>query len=288
MSDGGHDLDLVARQFERQRARLQVLAQRILGSRAEAEDAVQEAWLRLSRSETEEIDNLAGWLTTVVSRVCLTMLHSRAQRGEDGLGEFDAPEAGLDPEQQVVLDDSIGAALVVVLDTLAPSERLAFVLHDLFAVPFDEIATVLGKTPAAARQLASRARRRMRTVGEVRADRDRQRVVVEAFLSASRGGDFAALLRLLDPEVVLRADAVAVASGAVSGARGARAVAEVFAGRAKRALPALIDGLAGAIWAVDEVPRVVFEFTVRDERIIGIELLADPDVLGELRLELIA
>ncbi|MFE3105161.1 sigma-70 family RNA polymerase sigma factor [Nocardia tengchongensis] len=280
------ELDLVAREFELQRGRLQALAQRMLGSAAEAEDAVQESWLRLSRSETEGIENLAGWLTTVVSRVCLNMLQSRGTRREDALEDYDAPEAAFGPEQEALLGDSIGAALLVVLDTLTPTERLAFVLHDMFAVPFEDIAPILGKTPAAARQLASRGRRRVRGVDEIATDRDRQQEVVDAFLSASRGGDFAALLELLDPDVVVRADAIGITMGAEPEVRGAQAVAATFAGRAKSARPALVDGLAGLVWTTGGVPRVVFDFTVVDGRITAIELLADPGLLGELDLEL--
>ncbi|MEV6769751.1 sigma-70 family RNA polymerase sigma factor [Nocardia sp. NPDC051030] len=287
MGNGQGDLDLVARQFEQQRGRLQAVAHRMLGSAVEAEDAVQEAWLRLSRSETAEIDNLAAWLTTVVARVCLNMLQSRSTRREDPLDGHDAPDAVFDPEQEVLLGDSIGAALLVVLDTLTPTERLAFVLHDMFAVPFDDIAPILGKTPAAARQLASRARRRVRGVEEVSADRDRQQQVVEAFLAASRAGEFAALLELLDPDVVLRADAMAITVGADSEVRGRDAVAKTFAGRAKAAQLALIDGRAGLVWGPGGTPRVVFAFAVTAGRITGIELLADPEMLAGLELELL-
>ncbi|MEV0468001.1 sigma-70 family RNA polymerase sigma factor [Nocardia tengchongensis] len=280
------ELDLVAREFELQRGRLQALAQRMLGSAAEAEDAVQESWLRLSRSETDGIENLAGWLTTVVSRVCLNMLQSRGTRREDALEDYDAPEAAFGPEQEALLGDSIGVALLVVLETLTPTERLAFVLHDMFAVPFEDIAPILGKTPAAARQLASRGRRRVRGVDEIATDRDRQQEVVDAFLAASRGGDFAALLELLDPDVVVRADAIGITMGAEPEVRGAQAVATTFAGRAKAARPALVDGLAGLVWTTGGVPRVVFDFTVVDGRITAIELLADPGLLGELDLEL--
>ncbi|WP_067822829.1 sigma-70 family RNA polymerase sigma factor [Nocardia inohanensis] len=287
MGSGHGDLDLVAREFEAQRGRLRALAQRMLGSSGEAEDAVQEAWVRLSRSEAGEIDNLAGWLTTVVARVCLNMLQSRSVRREDPLDEFDAPEPALDPEQQALLGDSIGAALLVVLDTLPPTERLAFVLHDMFAVPFDDIAPILGKSPAATRQLASRGRRRVRGVSEVAADRDRQRRVVDAFLTASREGDFAALLELLDPDVVLRSDATAIATGSAPEAIGARAVAETFAGRAQQARLALVDGLAGLVWAPGGTPRVVFDFTVTGGRVTGIELLADPELLAGLRVDLL-
>ncbi|GAB0108605.1 sigma-70 family RNA polymerase sigma factor [Nocardia sp. JMUB6875] len=285
MGNGQDDLNLVALEFEVQRGRLQALAQRMLGSAAEAEDAVQEAWLRLSRSETAEIDNLAGWLTTVVSRVCLNMLQSRGTRREDALEDYDAPEAAIGPEQEALLGDSIGAALLVVLDTLSPTERLAFVLHDMFAVPFEDIAPILGKTPAAARQLASRGRRRVRGIDEITIDRERQQEVVTAFLAASRSGDFAALLELLDPDVVVRADAIGIAMGADAEVRGAQAVANTFAGRARAARPVLVDGLAGLVWMTAGTPRMVFDFTVVDGRIAGIEMLADPILLAELDLE---
>ena len=219
----------LAERFEPQRARLSAVAYRMLGSQPEAEDAVQEAWVRLSRSDTSEVENLAGWLTTVTARVCLDMLRSRASRREDPLGDG-VLEAGVgsaavaDPEDEAVLADSVGLALLVVLDTLSPAERLAFVLHDLFAVPFEEIAPIVGRSPAAARQLASRGRRRVRGASTgPELDPGRQREVVGAFLAASREGDFASLVELLDPEVVLRADGAAVAVGAdhddVPGAR---------------------------------------------------------------------
>ncbi len=277
------DADLLARQFEQQRDRLRALAFRILGSTGEAEDAVQEAWLRLSRTDAAEVENLPGWLTTVTGRICLNMLSSRKTRREDPLADHEPP-AVVGPEHDVLLGDSIGAALLVVLDTLSPPERLAFVLHDLFGMPFDEIAPILGKTAPAARQLASRARRRVRGVEEVEVDRDRQRQVVEAFLNASRAGEFAELLALLDPDVVLRADGAAALMGATAEVRGAGAVAETFCGRAKAALLTLVDGNAGAVWSTGGTPRMVFDFTVTDGRITAIEMLADPSLLAELDL----
>ncbi|PXX62185.1 RNA polymerase sigma-70 factor (ECF subfamily) [Nocardia tenerifensis] len=277
------DENFLAARFEEHRTHLYGVAYRILGTGAEADDAIQEAWLRLSRSDADEIDNLGGWLTTVVARVCLNMLQSRKTRREEPLDDHDPIELVTGPEHEVVLGDSIGLALLVVLDTLTPAERLAFVLHDMFAVPFDEIAPIVGKTPAAARQLASRARRRMQGA-RASADRDRQREVVAAFLAASRGGDFAALLTLLDPEVVLRVDAAAMATGAAA-AFGADAVAQTFAGRAQAARSALVDGRAGAVWSVGGQPRVVFEFTVSGGRIVAIDLLADPETLDQLVLE---
>ncbi|REK92248.1 RNA polymerase subunit sigma-70, partial [Streptomyces inhibens] len=226
--------EFLAERFEQHRARLRAVAYRVLGSAGEADDAVQEAWLRLSRSDTDEVANLGGWLTTVVARVALNMLRSRETRREDPWDMHRAQagnggaETAVDPEQQAVLADSVGGALLVVLDTLAPAERLAFVLHDMFAVPFDEIAPIVERSPGATRKLASRARRRVQgAVNVPETDIGRQREVVDAFLAASRDGDFEALLALLDPEVELRTDAAAALAGA-SAARGAAAVAETF------------------------------------------------------------
>jgi RNA polymerase sigma factor (sigma-70 family) len=288
------DREWLARRFEEQRPHLRAVAYRMLGSPGEAEDAVQEAWFRLSRSDAEEIENLGGWLTTVVSRVCLDMLRSRGTRREEPLdAQRDGVAAGAtgpaEPEREALLADAIGPALLVVLDTLEPAERLAFVLHDLFAVPFDEIAPMVGRSPAAARQLASRARRRVQgATSGIDADLARQRAVVDAFLAASRDGEFEALLALLDPDVVLRADGAAVEGGAPREARGAAAVAETFAGRAKAAQPALVDGAVGLAWAQRGEVRVVFDLIITRGRIAAIELLADPDLLGQLELELLA
>jgi RNA polymerase sigma factor (sigma-70 family) len=286
------DRDWLAEQFEAHRTHLRAVAYRMLGSVSDADDAVQESWLRLSRSDTGEVRNLGGWLTTVVARVSLDMLRSRTARREDQF-EPDGPEPALrsvaavdvDPEHEAVLADSVGSALLVVLDTLAPAERLAFVLHDLFAVPFDEIAVILGRSPDAAKQLASRARRRVQGTTPVDADQQRQRAVVRAFLAASRSGEFDALLALLDPDAVVRADAAAVASGATPQVRGATAVAETFSGRAKGARAALIDGAPGAVWSVGGRPRIVFAFTITDNRIVEINLLADPERLAGFDLE---
>jgi RNA polymerase sigma factor (sigma-70 family) len=283
------DREWLTEGFEANRGRLRAVAYRMLGSVSEADDAVQEAWLRLSRSDPGEVENLGGWMTTVVARVCLNILRSRRSRREEPLGvhlpDQLAPEDGADPEHEALLADAVGPALLVVLDTLTPAERLAFVLHDLFAVPFDEIAPIVGRSPAAARQLASRARRRVQGAAPPAGpDRRRQRAVVDAFLAASRGGDFEALLALLDPDVVLRADRAAVAAGASGEVRGARAVAETFSGRARFARPALVDGAAGAVWAPGGRPRVVFGFTITDGRIVEIELLADPERLRRLDL----
>jgi RNA polymerase sigma-70 factor, ECF subfamily len=285
--------DWLAERFEADRSRLRAVAYRMLGSRSEADDAVQEAWLRLSRADTSGVENLSGWLTTVVARVCLNMLRSRSSRREEPLGaQLPDPAAshpdGVDPEHEALQADSVGLALLVVLDTLAPAERLAFVLHDMFAVPFDEIAPIVGRSEAAARQLASRARRRVQATATVpETDRSRQREVVGAFLAASRGGDFDALLAVLDPDVVVRADHAAVQVGAPKEIRGAAAVAANFKGRARAAQPALVDGLAGAVWAPGGQPRVVLSFTITDGKIVAIDLLADPTRLGELDLEIL-
>jgi RNA polymerase sigma factor (sigma-70 family) len=291
-------------QFEANRAHLRRVAYRMLGSRSEADDAVQEAWMRLSRADTSGVENLDGWLTTVVARVCLDMLRSRRSRREDSL-ESRATESAVgsqapgDPEQEAVLADSVGLALLAVLETLAPAERVAFVLHDMFDLPFDEIAPIVGRTPAAARQLASRARRRVRgTAVSPEADRGRQREIVGAFLAAAREGDFAGLLAVLDPEVVLRADAAAVLGSAAREAagapklapevRGAAAVAEVFAGRARQAQLALVDGVVGAVWAPGGRPRAVFRFTVSDGTIAGIDVVVDPERVRELGVVVLA
>lgn len=288
------NLELVAEQFEAHRARLRG-GLRMLGSSYEADDAVQEAWLRLNRSDVETVDNLGGWLTTVVARVCLDMLRSRARKERDSQGQAPEPVVA-SPEEEALLADSVGLALLVVLNTLEPAERLAFVLHDMFAVPFEEIAVVVGRTPVAARQLASRGRRRVQSDPAVPDTSDAiQREVVTAFLAAARQGEFARLLRLLDPDVVVRADAVAVemaASRASAGApelseemHGVDAVARVFAGGAKAARLTLVDGLAGAVVSVGGRPMAVFGFTVRDGLIAGIELVSDPETLAALELE---
>jgi RNA polymerase sigma-70 factor (ECF subfamily) len=279
--------DWLAERFEAHRAHLRAVAYRMLGSTGEADDAVQEAWLRLSRTDTSDVGNLGGWLTTVVARVCLNMLQSRRSRLEHPIGVHVAEPAaggqdGVDPEDEALLAEGVGLALLVVLDTLTPAERLAFVLHDLFDVPFEEVAAVVGRSPAAARQLASRARRRVQGSAPPDTDLARQRAVVDAFLAASRGGDFDALLAVLDPEVVLRADPAAVRMGVTTEVRGAAAVAETFAGRARAARPALVDGVPAAVWAPGGRPRVVFGFAIADGRIVGIDVLADPERLRQL------
>jgi RNA polymerase sigma factor (sigma-70 family) len=280
--------DWLAERFEENRAHLRAVAFRILGSLSEAEDAVQEAWLRLSRSDSSDVENLGGWLTTVVARVSLNMLQTRRSRREEPEGvhvpdEIVGRADGTHPEDEAVLADSVGHALLVILDTLAPTERLAFVLHDMFAVPFDEIAPIVGRSPAAARQLASRARRRVQGADTVHdGDLSRRREVVAAFLAASRNGQFDALLALLDPDVVLRGDPAVVAAGASAEVVGASAVAATFSGRARAARPALVDGAAGAVWATGGQPRVVFGFTIADGKIVGIEMIADRVRLSEL------
>jgi len=280
--------DWLAERFEAHRAHLRAVAYRILGSPADAEDAVQEAWLRLSRSDSSQVENLGGWLTTVVARVSLNMLQSRKTRREDPAGshlpeEIAASTDGAGPEHQAVLADSVGLALLVVLDTLTPAERLAFVLHDMFAMPFEEIAPIVERTPAATRQLASRARRRVQGADTTQdTDLTRRREIVQAFLAASRGGDLGALVTMLDPDVVVRADQTVVRIGTAVETRGAQTVASFFSGRARGAKLALIDGVAGLVWATGGRPRVVFSFTLSDGKITAIDLLGDPDVLGRL------
>jgi RNA polymerase sigma factor (sigma-70 family) len=285
--------DWLAERFEASRTHLRGVAYRMLGSLSEAEDAVQEAWLRLGRADTSGVENLGAWLTTVVARVCLDMLRSRRSRREEPLGD-QAPDpvagqrGGIDPEQEALLADSVGLALVVVLERLTPAERVAFVLHDMFDLRFDEIAPIVGRTPAAARQLASRGRRRVQGAARgPEADLTRRREVVDAFLAASRGGDLAALLALLDPEVVLRADEAAVKAGAAKEVLGAAAVAATFSGRARTAQAALVNGAAGAVWAPGGRPRVVFAFTVARSKIVAIDMLADAERLSRLELTIL-
>jgi RNA polymerase sigma-70 factor (ECF subfamily) len=262
----------------------------MLGSRAEADDAVQEAWLRLSRADTGSVENLSGWLTTVTARVCLDMLRGRKARREEELSP-DVPEPTIgheSVEHDMLLADSVGAALLVVLETLEPAERLAFVLHDMFAVPFDEIAPIVGRSPAAARQLASRARRRVQGKQEIteveipETDVARQREIVDAFLAASRGGDFDALLAVLDPDVVFRADPVAVKMGGVVELRGAAAVAATFKGRAQAAKPALVDGAVGVAVIMGGRLRIMLRLAIAEGRIVAIDAIADPAQLREL------
>ena len=288
--------DVLAARFETDRTRLRGVAYRMLGSLAEAEDAVQEAWLRLARTDTTEVENLSGWLTTVVARVCLDQLRSRKARREDPSGmllpEEERIEAaamatavGPDPEEAALLADTVGVALLVVLDTLAPAERLAFVLHDLFGVSFDEIAPIVDRTPAAARQLASRARRRVHgQSASVEADRARQREVLDAFLAASRDGEFEALLTVLDPDVVFRGDEAAARIGGATEMRGARLVADAFCGRAQVAEPALLDGELGVLVAPHGEIVVVLRITFREGRISEINAVADHATIDAMEL----
>jgi RNA polymerase sigma factor (sigma-70 family) len=288
------DHEQLARQFEQNRGHLRAVAYRMLGSVAEAEDAVQEAWLRLSRTDVSDVGNLAGWLTTVVSRVCLDLLRSRKSRREDSLDTYvpDPIIGELGPEDEAVHADAIGLALLVVLETLSPAERLAFVLHDMFGVGFDEIATIVDKSPAATRQLASRARRRVQGAPASDGDVSRQRVIVEAFMAASRGGDFEALLELLDPDVLLRADAGAAtaefAGPAVSKlVRGAKAVVEqalLFSRMAPYNQVALVNGVPGVITVVNDRLLGVMAVTVADGKITQIDILADLERLEVIPL----
>jgi RNA polymerase sigma-70 factor (ECF subfamily) len=274
----------LAERFEQHRPRLRAVAYRMLGSLAEADDAVQDAWLRLSRSDAERIDNLGGWLTTVVARECLHMLRSRRRRPEDPYAAqlpdpVVLPDGDLDPEQEALLADSVGLAMLVVLDRLAPAERLAFVLHDMFELPFDEIAGIVGRTPVAARQLASRARRRVSgaEVPSPEPDLARQRRVVYAFYAASQAGDFDALIQVLDPDVVLHTDSGADRPATV--VRGAAAVArQSRAPRGGQLRPALVNGAVGAVTTRDGRPFSVMAFTVAGDRIVRIDILVDPPV----------
>ena len=293
--------DWLTSRFEAERGRLVALAYRMLGSRADAEDAVQESWMRLTQADRSSVQNLSGWLTTVVSRVCLDQLRARRIREHEPLEreELEAPPgtAHLGPEHEAVLAESVGMAMLVVLEHLEPAERVAFVLHDMFAIPFDEIGPILDRSSAAARQLASRARRRVQGADVPSGSDDRQRELVTAFLTASRTGDFEALLALLDSEVVLRVDPAALGMSEARRGHGApdlRAeirgpveVAETFRGRAAAAHLALIDGAAGAAWAPRGQPRVVFRFTTQQGKITGIELIADPEKIVELDVELV-
>ena len=287
------DQDWLAERFEANRSHLRGVAFRMLGSLTEADDAVQESWIRLTRTDTSDVDNLRAWLTTVVGRVCLNMLRSRKSRREASLethvpDPILSPEAGISPEQEALLGDSVGLAMLVVLDSLTPAERVAFVLHDVFAVPFDEIAPIVGRTPTAARQLASRARRRVRDAPVPDVDLEGQWAVVDAFLAAARDGDFERLLAVLDPEVVLRSDGGVARPDLVTLLRGAQAVAEgamTFRRFAETATRILVNGIPGGVaWSPDGSPFAVVAMSVKGERIVGIDILADPDRLGRLDL----
>lgn len=277
----------LAEQFEAHRRHLNGVAFRMLGSRIEADDAVQEAWLRVTRARTDDVANLGGWLTTIVARVCLDMLRTRTSRREDPVDMESTAAAAADddtPERQALLGDAVSAALMIVLDALNPAERVAFVLHDLFDIPFDQIAPIIGKSAVAARQLASRARRRVRLVNadpRVRA----QDEIVHAFLLAAREGNFEGLLRVLDPSVVMRADAGTIAMGSQAEVRGADALAAWLSGKAAAAQPALIEGVPGLVWVSHGELRVAFSFTFADDRIAAIDLIADPQRLQTMQID---
>src|SRR5262245_58030097 len=290
----------LAEKFQENRPQLRAVAYRILGSNGEADDAVQEAWLRLTRSDINSVENLGGWLTTVVARVCLDMLRARKSRKEESLEDqhLQAPEQSqVNPAEEALLADSVGSALLIVLRTLTPVERVAFVLHDLFDLPFEEIAPIVGRSEAAARQLASRARRRVRGGQEGREDEAKMREIVAAFLAASREGNFNALLQLLDPEILLTADDVAVKTAEANKAkgappfqsemRGATVVAEIFKGRALGAQLALINGSVGTTWIGGGKPRVAFLFSIENGKIQGIDVVMDPEDLKEMVVELL-
>ncbi|MFL5812159.1 MAG: sigma-70 family RNA polymerase sigma factor [Bdellovibrionia bacterium] len=288
----------LAKTFEENRSHLKGVALRILGSPGEAEDAIQEAWLRLTRSDSEEVENLGAWLTTVVARICLDMLRSKKAHPEEPIEDHASEEIDeTGPEQGVILADAIGPALLIVLEALTPQERVAFVLHDLFDLSFEEIAPIIDRTEAATRQLASRARRKVRGAKDVpRDDRGSQRQIVAAFLAASRNGNFTALLELMNPNVVLRADAVAVKVAQKNQAKGAPAfesethgsqkIAELFKGRAKGAQIAVINGMAGGTWAPNGKPVVVFQFKVDGGKITAIDVVMDPEALKKLEIQL--
>jgi len=291
------DTEWLAGRFEEQRPHLRAVAYRMLGSLPEAEDAVQDAWLRASRAGANDVENLGGWLTTIVARVCLNKLRSRSTRRESSLethvpDPIVSPEAGMDPEQEALLGDSVGLAMLVVLDSLTPPERVAFVLHDVFGVPFDEIAPIVGRTPTAARQLASRARRRVRGAPVPDVDLDGQWAVVDAFIAAARAGDFERLLAVLDPDVVVRSDGGAARPGLVSLVRGPQAVAAQamsFRRFAEGSTRILVNGIPGGVaWAPDGSPFAVLAVTVKDGRIVVIDVLADPDRLAKLDLAVVA
>lgn len=283
----------LTQQFEAHRTHLQRVAYQMLGSQSEADDAVQESWLRLSRSDTNDIENLRGWLTTVVARICLDMLRSSKSRREEPFDEL-IPEPienhhdENDPEREALLADSVGLALLVVLDTLSPNERIAFVLHDLFDVPFVEISPILGCSLTAARQLASRARRRVRGITTIpNAETNRQREIVGAFLAASRAGDFDALLALLDPDATFRADHAVTTAWAPGESHDARVIAEIFKGHARGAQLALVNGSVGAVSAPGGQLRGVFRFTIKGGKIVEIDVLGDPVSLSKLEIAIL-
>jgi RNA polymerase sigma-70 factor (ECF subfamily) len=282
-----NEQEMLAQRFETERSHLRAVAYRMLGSSGEAEDAVQEAWLRLSRSDAAAVENLGGWLTTVVARVCLDMLRSRKARREDPVDESSPePAAGREdqpnPEQDALLAESVGLALLAVLETLAPAERVAFVLHDMFDLSFDEIGSIVGRNAAATRQLASRARRRVQGASAAPdPDRSRRQEIVSAFIEASRGGNLEALLAVLDPDVVVRADRSAVQLGAAAEVRGAADAAQAFLGRAQTAKPAMVAGMPGFVVAPEGKLLIAFRIVTTNGRIASIDLIGDPDRLAE-------
>lgn len=281
------DATWLAERFEEHRSHLRSVAYRILGSASDAEDAVQDAWLRVTRSDTDAVDNLGGWLTTVVSRIALDKLRARRRRKETSTGTQppDLVAADTNPEDDVLVADAVGMAMMVVLDRLQPAERVAFVLHDTFGVSFADIGNVLGRSPNAAKQLASRARRKVRGSDPVDRDPIHERKIVGAFLTAAHNGDLAALLAVLDPDVVLQADPAAVQMGSPEDLRGATDVAALFDGRAQGATTVAIDGVPGVAWIVGDKPRVVWDMTIVDDRIIHIDMLADAVHLSELEIQ---
>jgi RNA polymerase sigma-70 factor, ECF subfamily len=280
--------DFWAGQFEANRPHLRKVAYRMLGSVGEVDDAVQETWLRLSRSDAASVENLRGWLTTVIARVCLDMLRARKSRREEPMGPH-VPEPAADNayEHEAEMADNVGTALLVVLETLTPAERLAFVLHDMFAVPFEEIAPIVDRTPAAARQLASRARRRVQGAPAPDAEVGHKRRIVDAFLKAAREGDFEGLLAVLDPDVVFRADAAAQRLGALAEVRGAPAVAEIYKGRAQAARTAMLDGELGVAVILAGQFRIALRVSLAGDRIAAIEAVADAEQLAEIDLEVL-
>ena len=292
-----NDSEWLAARFEDHRPRLRSVAYRMLGSLSEADDAVQDAWIRVTRADASKVDNLGGWLTTIVARVCLNMLRARNTRREAPLethlpDPVVSPQDGMDPEQEALLADSVGLAMLVVLDALTPAERVAFVLHDVFAVPFDEIAPIVGRTPTTTRQLASRARRRVQGAPVPDVDLDEQWTVVEAFLAAARDGDFGRLVAVLDPDVVVHADGGASRPGLVRVTRGATAVAEQamsFRRFGETATRVLVNGIPGGVaWSPDGTPFAVLALTVRGGKVVAIDVLADPDRLARLDLTEVA
>ncbi len=280
----------LADQFEANRPHLRTVAFRILGNVEDADDALQETWLRLSTADVGDIENLTGWLTTVISRICLNTLRSRQRRPSESIDDSANVEqfplrSAMTPEDQTILAESIGEALLIVLDRLTPAERISFVLHDTFAVSYEEIAEILGKSPEACRQLASRARRRVRIAEDPTSNPQRQHEIVDAFLTAAKSGDFEMLLSLLSPDVELVADLAAVAMGAPPSLIGPNDVASRFSGGAKAARTALLDGLAGVVWSQGGTTKVAFDFTVVAGKVTKIEMIADDDVLGEIEIE---